>query len=360
MARLGLGAGWSCVLANDHDPAKAATYLANFPDAEDHFRAGDIQALTLADLPGRADLVWASSPCQDFSLAGDRAGLAGGRSGALVGVLQLVAGLVAEDRAPALMVIENVSGLLTARGGEDVRALFFALKAAGYHFGALEIDAAHFLPQSRPRIFVIASRRPPKAGLTGASPFQTPAICRLRARLPPDLAPFWIDWALAAPPPRQSGLADLLEPDDQLVWHDPARTLALLDLMSPRQRARIAALQGLGARTVGGLFLRTRTEAGQRRQRAEARFDGLAGCLRTPGGGSSRQMLILIEAGQVRTRLITPREAARLMGVAETYCLPKGRSAGLHLAGDGVVVPVVRWLSAQILEPLLAQAGPAL
>ena len=72
MARLGLGAGWACRFANDFDPVKAATYRANFPDAGEHFHEGDVFALTGADLPGQADLAWASSPCQDFSLAGAR------------------------------------------------------------------------------------------------------------------------------------------------------------------------------------------------------------------------------------------------------------------------------------------------
>jgi DNA (cytosine-5)-methyltransferase 1 len=80
MARLGLGASWTCAFANDFDPVKAATYRANFPDAGGHFHEGDVWALTADDLPGRADIAWASSPCQDFSLAGGRAGLAGGRS----------------------------------------------------------------------------------------------------------------------------------------------------------------------------------------------------------------------------------------------------------------------------------------
>ena len=83
MARQGLGAGWRCLFANDFDPAKAAAYRENW-GGED-LRVGDVWGLGAADLPGRADLVWASSPCQDFSLAGARAGLAGGRSSAFWG-----------------------------------------------------------------------------------------------------------------------------------------------------------------------------------------------------------------------------------------------------------------------------------
>ena len=86
MARLGLGDGWTCAFANDFDPVKAAAYRANFSDAAEHFHEGDVFALNAGQLP-TADLAWASSPCQDFSLAGARKGLDGGRSSAFFGFL---------------------------------------------------------------------------------------------------------------------------------------------------------------------------------------------------------------------------------------------------------------------------------
>src|SRR3569623_804091 len=167
MARLGLGEGWACAFANDFDPLKAAVYRGNFADAEAHFHEGDVWKLSPADLPGRADLAWASSPCQDFSLAGARAGLAGGRSSAFFGFWRLIESLHAEGRAPRTVVIETVSGLLTSHGGRDFAALGEALAGQGYRFGALELDAAGFLPQSRPRVFVIATRAPPAPARVG-------------------------------------------------------------------------------------------------------------------------------------------------------------------------------------------------
>ena len=50
---------------------------------------------------------------------------------------------------------------------------------------------------------------------------------------------------------------------------------------------------------------------------------------------------------------MTPREAARLMGLPEEYRLPKSTTAALKLCGDGVCVPVVQWLSENILAPSL-------
>ncbi|WP_372781627.1 DNA cytosine methyltransferase [Phenylobacterium sp.] len=353
MARLGLGEAWDCAFANDFDPGKAATYRANFPDAAAHFHQGDVWKLTTADLPGRADLAWASSPCQDFSLAGARAGLAGGRSSAFFGFWRLIAGLDAEGRAPRAIVIENVGGLLTSHGGRDFAALGEALAGQGYSFGALEVDAAAFLPQSRPRVFVIATRTPPPAGLVGASPFHTRAVRAAAAGLPKALAARWIWWRTPRPAPRNTDLAALLEPDNAVVWHSPERTARWLALMAPLHRSRLEAIRARGERAVGAVYRRMRVEAGQRVQRAEARFDGLAGCLRTPRGGSSRQVIVVVENGRVRTRLLSPREAARLMGLPESYSLPKAATTALHVAGDGVAVPVVRWLAQEILEPLL-------
>jgi DNA (cytosine-5)-methyltransferase 1 len=357
MARLGLGAGWACAFANDFDPVKAATYRANFSDAADHFHEGDVWKLTAGDLPGRADLAWASSPCQDFSLAGARAGLAGGRSGAFFGFWRLVESLAAEGRAPRAIVIENVSGLLTSHGGRDFAALGAALAAQGYGFGALEIDAAAFLPQSRPRVFVVATRDPPPAALVGESPFHSRAVKAAAAALPADLARHWIWWRAATPPPRNTDLAALLEPDAAVAWHPAERTKRWLALMAPLHRARIEALTGGRERAVGAVYRRMRLEAGSKVQRAEVRFDGLAGCLRTPRGGSSRQVILVVEGGRVRTRLLSPREAARLMGLPDSYRLPAAATAALHVAGDGVAAPVVRWLADRLLEPLLGEAA---
>jgi DNA (cytosine-5)-methyltransferase 1 len=357
MARLGLGDGWACLFANDFDPAKAAVYRANHGGG--HLVQGDVWALEPSALPGRADLAWASSPCQDFSLAGGRAGLQGGRSGAFFGFWRLIQALAAEGRAPRAVMIENVTGLLTSHAGADFTALCTALAALGYGFGALEIDASAFLPQSRPRLFVLATREPAQPALLGPGPFQSRAVREARDRLPPELQARWLWWRLPQPPLRNLDLSALLEPDHAVVWHRPEQTARLVSLMSPAHRARLDAMAG-GERRVAAVFRRMRTEAGQKVQRAELRADGLCGCLRTPRGGSSRQAVIVAEAGQIRSRLITGREAARLMGLPDDYRLPSAQTAALHVAGDGVAVPVVAWLTQHLLQPLLSGAPASL
>lgn len=353
MARLGLGEGWRCLFANDFDPLKARTYRGNFADAADHFHEGDVWNLTEADLPGQADLAWASFPCQDLSLAGGRAGLDGGRSSAFWGFWRLIERLGARDRAPRTLVIENVVGLASSNGGRDLAALCEALARAGYRFGAIQLDAADFLPQSRPRLFVIAAAD--ASGLARGEPAagHTPAIRQAMAALPARLADRWAWWALPSPPARQSNLTDIVESDAHVRWPSRETTNRLLAQLSQAHRRRLDMLRAAGTRRVGAVYRRMRVEEGRKVQRAEVRFDGLAGCLRTPRGGSSRQLILVVDRGEVRSRWLTGREAARLMGLPESYWLPPCETPALQVLGDGVAVPVVRHLAAHLLEPLL-------
>lgn len=352
LARLGLEPDFACVFANDIDAAKAAAYRAAFGEGD--LREGDVWTLSPSELPGQAALAWASFPCQDLSLAGARRGLAAPRSGAFWGFHQLIDRLASEKRAPDVLTLENVTGLLSSHAGADFAALIHALDDLGYRAGALEIDAALFTPQSRPRLFIVAARNPPPhLCVSGpAEPFHTPALRSAVTRLPPSLRKRFVWWRLDLPPKRNTRLADILDDEAQTPWHSDAQTRHLIDQMSPLQHARLDALRENGRREVGAVFRRIRIDHGVRVQRAEARFDGLAGCLRTPAGGSSRQIVLVIDNGQVRSRLLTAREAARLMGMPEDYPLPESQTAALHLAGDGVCVPVVRWLSNHLLAPL--------
>ncbi len=356
MARAGLGPGWRCLFANDFDRRKAESYRANWDG--DALHVGDVGAVTTAQLPGVADLVWASFPCQDLSLAGAGAGLQGARSGTFWPFWRLMQALRAEGRAPKTIVLENVCGALTSHGGKDFAALCAALSDGGYRFGALVIDAALFLPQSRPRLFIVALRGDipaPEAlvGQGGDAPFHTRALMTAQGHLPKALKQNWLWWRLPAPPLRNASLLDVIEgaPRD-VSWHSVAETKALLAMMSEINLARIDEAKRAGSRTVGTLYRRTRYVGGEKMQRAEARFDDLAGCLRTPAGGSSRQFVVLIDNSKVRSRLMSARETARLMGLSDDYVLPDNYNEAYHLTGDGVVAPVVRHIAAHLLEPL--------
>jgi DNA (cytosine-5)-methyltransferase 1 len=364
MARLGLGEGWRCLLANDLDPSKARAYRENW--GGDELLIEDVRKLSSRDLPGAPDLVWASFPCQDLSLAGKYAGIGaeGGerqtRSGAFWPFWKLVSTLAAENRKPTLVVLENVYGVLTSRRGADFAAIGSALASAGYRFGALVLDAKLFVPQSRPRVFIVGvdADLAIDADLidsTAAQPWRAPALQSAYEQLKGSVKERWVWWRLPAPPPRSERFADIIEENPEGVeWHSAAQTARLLAMMSSLNLEKVQEAKRSGRRLVGGLYRRTRLdEQGGKVQRAEVRFDNVAGCLRTPSGGSSRQMILVVEKNRVRSRLLAPREAARLMGLPDSYRLPRNYNEAYHLCGDGVVAPVVRHLAAQLLEPLL-------
>lgn len=357
MARAGLGREWQCLFANDFDPKKAKTYSDNW--GEEALRIGDVASVKPTELPSRADLAWASFPCQDLSLAGAGAGLKGKRSGTFWPFWGLIRQLSKEGRTPKLIVLENVCGALTSHGGKDFSAISSALSGVGYRFGAVVIDAINFLPQSRPRLFIIgvASDHPIPLQLKGAPSelWHTEALLQAYGSLSSRAKARWIWWNLPRPAPRQQKFSDLIEEDSKdISWHSASETNHLLGLMTDLNLAKVKAAQASGRKMVGGLYRRTRpNELGQKVQRAEVRFDDVAGCLRTPSGGSSRQTILVVENETIRSRLLLPREAARLMGLPEDYKLPTSYNEAYHLAGDGVAVPVVKFLATNLFEQLL-------
>lgn len=364
MARAGLGPNWTCLFANDVDPKKTNAYSANWGE-QPKIVERDVARLDLAELPGIPDLIWASFPCQDLSLAGLGAGLRGVKSGTFWPFWKLVLGLKEQRRNPAIVVLENVCGTLTSHQGRDFRSLISALGAAGYRAGALVIDAALFLPQSRPRLFIIGVRKDIEIGpeltyVTPQRPFHTAAVVRAYENLSHSDQEKWIWWKLSPPSVRVKLLSDVVL-EDAGEWHSQQQTKALLKMMSPVNLSKVAAAKRMGRLMVGTVYKRTRPDGnGVRRQRAEVRFDEVAGCLRTPGGGSSRQTILVVEGQNVRSRLLSPREAARLMGLSEKYILPERYNDAYHLMGDGVAVPVVSHIANNILEQLLRPYSDAL
>lgn len=359
MARLGLGDQWSCSFANDLDTKKAASYVRRF--GADHMRVQDVARLAMDDLPGNPTLVWASFPCQDLSLAGNGNGLSGERSGTFRPFWKLVSGLHREGRAPGIIVLENVCGAITSNNGKDFAEIAKAITGLKYRFGALVMDAIHFVPQSRPRLFIvaIASGVQIPEGVSRPDPsalWHPRNLVEAKFKQTKKVQDNWIWWNLPAPAERHTVFADLIEENPTgVAWHTQKETQTLLDMMSPLNREKLRAAQHDKVLRVGTLYKRTRNGI----CRAEVRFDDVAGCLRTPTGGSSRQTIIVVRGKSVRTRLLSPRETARLMGLPEDYELPKSYNDAYHLTGDGLVVPVVSHLADNLLTPIAQTIMPS-
>ncbi|TKT70872.1 DNA cytosine methyltransferase [Afipia massiliensis] len=362
MARAGLGLGWNCVFANEFDIKKTAIYKRNWI-ASDALSVGDVGKLTTKDISGTADLVWASFPCQDLSLAGAGAGLRGDRSGTYWPFWRLMEALINDGRAPKLIVLENVCGTLTSHDGKDFTTICSNYSKAGYRFGALIVDAVHFVPHSRARLFVVGIREdlqiPESLIAEGPGLWHPRNLQDACERLSAKVQEKWIWWNTAPPAKRNATFADLIEDEpENVAWHTPAETAKLLNMMSDINRKKLDAAKLAGRRMVGAVYKRTRRDSvGRKVQRAEIRFDDVAGCLRTPAGGSSRQVIVIVDGKKVRSRLISPRETARLMGLPDSYQLPQNYNEAYHLTGDGVAVPVVRYLAQSIFEPLLNFKG---
>ena len=356
MVRAGLGADWTCRFANDFDHKKGRIYRYNW--GSDELRTADVRALSATDLPGQPDLAWASFPCQDLSLAGGGAGLKGDRSGTFWPFWELMKSVIAEGRAPSLIVLENVCGTLTSHNGKDFEMICTAVQERGYSVGALVIDAALFVPQSRPRLFIVCVRGDvaiPRQCVSKAPVAQWHRrVVTAYGKLPAEARRNWIWWNPPVPPKRTSSFADLIEDDPDSPWFSRDHTTEVLALMSQLNSAKVRKAKTEKRRIVGGLYRRTRLdENGNKVQRAEIRFDDIAGCLRTPAGGSSRQTIVIVDGDSVKARLISRRETARLMGLPDTYTLPENYNETYHLTGDGVVVPVVGYLARNIFEPVL-------
>jgi DNA (cytosine-5)-methyltransferase 1 len=349
LMRMGLEqAGWKVLWANDIDKDKMKMYRGHFADEDAHFHLGDVYAISPSDIPTVA-LATASFPCNDLSLAGARRGLAGRHSGAFWGFVDVIKGL--GYRRPPLVMLENVAGFLTSHDGSDFRAACLALNDLGYAVDALMIDAALFVPQSRMRMFLIGKREKRKPIRLAETPSFYESQCRPRALADFILCHPDIRWALQSLPKlpkRQTGLANILEdlPSNSTYWWSNDRAEYLLNQMSEKHRAIADKMIHEKKTTYGTVFRRVR----HGRSMAELRTDAIAGCLRTPRGGSGRQILFAAGKGRYTVRLLTPRECARLMG-ADDFRITVPLNQALFGFGDAVCVPVIRWIAENYLTP---------
>jgi DNA (cytosine-5)-methyltransferase 1 len=342
LVRAGLGPRWRCEYANDIDPFKAKMYRAMFPDDQpSHLHLCDIwDTDAVAARVGSPFLATASFPCTDVSLCGMQRGLDGKGSGAFWAFALVLRRMLSEGRTPRLLMLENVHGFATGNGGRDLRAACSELSSIGYALDAFALDARHFLSQSRPRLFVVGALG--WDGKPNRGP--RPEALRLRAlsevmESMPDVR--WMGLRAAPPPELSCRVESVLDPDGD--WWPGEQVEAHLAKMDPIHLARLAGPEPI----VACGFRRTRRGAA----RLEVRTDGLAGCLRTPRGGSGRQVVVRSEGGRVRMRWMTSVEYARLQGARHCGPVVSERQA-LFGYGDAVCVPAVSWLDQEILSPL--------
>jgi len=296
-------------------------------------------------LPDDASIAWGSSPCTDLSLAGTRTGLNGKRSGAFWQYIRLLKEL--GDHRPPIAVLENVNGLATSHSGEDLAAAIRAFNELGYSVDVLSIDARRFVPQSRPRLFLIGLADPPAVDQPDSplrpewlqQVFGDDSLRTHRAPLP------------QPPSPLESGLDMYVEdvPDKDERWWDACRSEKFFKSLSPIQADRVENLRRSAEETYRTAYRRTRNG----KPVWEVRIDNVSGCLRTARGGSSRQAVVRLGKGNASVRWMTPREYAALMGAAHYNIEGLRPNQVMFGFGDAVAVPVVEWLGRHYLMPAL-------
>jgi len=143
----GLGArraGFDCAGTSEIDTHAANVTRYHYPTTP---QLGDVRNVGSTD----ADLIIGGFPCQDLSVAGDRRGLAGGRSGLFCEIMR-----IARESAPRWLLLENVPGLLSSNRGRDMGTVVGALGELGYGWAYRVLDAQYLgVPQRRRRVFIV-------------------------------------------------------------------------------------------------------------------------------------------------------------------------------------------------------------
>lgn len=346
--------GYEIAWANDIERAKYDLYAANRSEAGSRFVLGDVREVRGSSIPTRLDLATASFPCIDLSLAGKRRGLDGSQSGMFWEFARVLGEMKPVER-PRAVLLENVHGFATSRGGSDLRAAIQTLDKLGYSCDVFAVNAKHFVPQSRPRLFVVGTRG---SAVTNSG------------SMPPlsDVRPEWVrsvyarNWdlrmhyrELPSLPIGPADLSDVIEPmtvEDSRWWSED-RTTAFVESLSPLQARRFGGHVDSARLTHHTAYRRTRGG----KATWELRADDIAGCLRTTGGGSSKQAIVEAGQGQARVRWMTPVEYARLMGAGDFKTNARTENQALFGFGDAVVVDVIQWIVDNYLTSILSETA---
>ena len=342
--------GFEVVFANDISGVKLAIYTANYGDED--FCLGDIRDLSGTDVP-TMELATASFPCTDLSVAGGRAGLAGTESGLFWQFTRVLEEM--GDRKPRGVLLENVLGFATSQGGRDLESAINELNRLGYSCDLIVGDAKWFVPQSRPRLFVVGLVDPPVVeDHRGPTPFRPGWVWRYRVEHPRSRLHFY---PLPSPKEETPPLRTVVEklPATDRRWWPAERVKRFQASLSPLQWRRVNRL-------IKGDRLEWRTAYRRTRQGTavwEVRRDEIAGCLRTARGGSSKQALVEAGGGKLRVRWLTPREYARLQGADNVILDTVTTNQALYGLGDAVCVPVVSWIARDYLLPALRLSAEA-
>ena len=126
------------------------SYLANHEIDETKFYR-DVTELDARPYAGKIDILIGGSPCQDFSIAGQRAGEDGERGNLIWQFYRVVS-----EARPKVFVYENVKGFLSINGGKSYQRFLGALRGLGYLCHAEILNTKDYgIPQNRERLYIV-------------------------------------------------------------------------------------------------------------------------------------------------------------------------------------------------------------
>jgi DNA (cytosine-5)-methyltransferase 1 len=348
--------GWKAVGFSEIEPFPCAVLAHRFPNTPNYGSLTEYQSWPIE--PGSIDLLVGGTPCQSFSVAGLRKGLADPR-----GNLALVFLGLADKLKPRWIVWENVPGVLSSDGGRDFGSFLGALEQLGYGWAYRVLDAQYFgVPQRRRRVFVVASL----GGRDAAASVL--------------LKPESVCWDPA--PRRKKGKEAAADAgagvDPRGCWWDGGQVSQTLDAVlqkgqtMPEKNRFPAVLQPVcvtGSTTHCLTRSMHSSEDGTGRGTPividRAAFNQGQNALYTPRIEETELMDTLVSKGphavgvppSMAVRRLTPVECERLQGFPDNWSqIPwKGKPAEecpdgprYKCAGNSMAVPVMRWIGEQI------------
>lgn len=358
--------GWKPLCYAEIEAAPRAVLTHHYPDVP---LVGDFTQIKGTEY-GPVDLLVGGTPCQSFSIAGLRGGLADGRGNLALEYLRLA------DRArPRWLVWENVPGVLSSNGGRDFGAILGGMGELGYGFAYRVLDAQHFgVPQRRRRVFVVGYlgdwRRAAavlfeRHGLSGHS-----APRREKGQNAPTIpsrstgggglgTDFDLDGGLIheTAPCLNAAFGSKLGLDNQHI--DSGAGMFVTHAIQERAISENvnAGPDGAGFRSDDQAYtLEARTVPqsvafDMRGREGGAQFEGPhdTANIRAASGGSSRSYV-----AQSAVRRLTPRECERLQGFPDDFTLVPYRGRMMadgpryKMLGNSMAVPVMRWIGERI------------
>eukprot|EP00756_Hemistasia_phaeocysticola_P043657 Hpha_TRINITY_DN17231_c0_g1::TRINITY_DN17231_c0_g1_i1::g.17816::m.17816/K00558/DNMT1, dcm; DNA (cytosine-5)-methyltransferase 1 len=308
--------GGECVFACEIEPQARKSYEQNFPSPPGCPLSADVCAVDAKKVPDH-DLLCGGFPCQPFSREGKQPGVEGKSGGLFREIVRIL-----DEKRPALFLLENVPGLLTAQDGKAVAEVRSALEGAGYAVKMEVLDSAAVLPQVRRRVYICGFRR----DLGDADSFSFPVL-----------------------PSLKRGVGEILEEEG-----DVCRRSRLTD-QQWRKRLTVGAAELFWAREEDPFPTLTRNYRRAPGAASGKRFSevGLKGDTMEGNEGGRAGWRNVVKAGEDGARFLTPRECARVQGFPEGFVLPlKGDPSGPSAAlfGNAVSPPVVAAVAEQMLS----------